>query len=215
MTFMTVGCGAAAPPSNPSVAKPQVVAQKVAATSVSAELPRSDSLEQKDAQRVWCEYLDALHRRAATSAAAMPSLGKCLEARTYASPNMLRQTARCSREALEQFEGDPFTNDYAAEVARCGSQALDASEALPAELDPFVGAICSCVERCGEANLAECNQVLDGGLKMHLSRAVGAMNNRGRAQFEGCLKKLKCGDMGSQIVACLDPIMEGLLWLPE
>lgn len=145
----------------------------------------------------------------------MPSLQKCMEARTYASPKMLRETARCSREALEQIDGDPFTNEYATAVARCGASALDACEAPQTDLEPFILAICSSVDRCGEADYAQCKTLLEGGLKLHLSRAVGAMNGQGRQQFEGCLKKLNCGDMGSQIVECLDPIMDKLLWLPE
>gem|GEM_PF-6543556 len=208
MTLMTVGCMAS--PSNPPGTKPKIAASPAVATPA-----RADSVEQQDAQRVWCEYLDALHRRAATSSEALPSLRKCLEARTFASPKMLRETARCSREALEQFDGDPFTNDYASAVARCGSTALDACEARQSEIEPFVTAICSCIDRCGEADYAQCKSLVEGGLELHLSRAVGAMNIRGRQQFQGCLQKLACGDMGSQIVQCLDPIMEGLLWLPE
>lgn len=174
-----------------------------------------DSFEQKDAQRVWCEYLDALHRRAAAPTAALPSFNKCLEARTYAAPKMLRHTAQCSRQALDQFEGDPFTKEYAAAVARCGSDALDACEAQRTEIEPFMMAICSSVSRCGDSNTADCMQMLEHGLRVHLSRAIGALNDRGRAAFQTCLTKLDCGDVGSQIVDCLDPIMSGLLWLPE
>jgi len=174
-----------------------------------------ESLEQKDAQRVWCEYLDALHRRAATHAAAMPSFQKCLEARTYAAPKMLRQTARCSREALDHIDGDPLTPEYATIVARCGANALDACEAQSTEVEPFIKTICSSVDRCGATDRTECMMMLDGGLSMQLSRVVGALNDRGRQAFRECLTQVTCGNVGSQIINCLDPIMDGLLWLPE
>ncbi len=210
MTYLSVGCKSA-PATNPSSATQQhAAASSIADTRGSAESP-----EQKDAQRVWCEYLDALHRRAGVADATMPSFQKCLEARTYAAPQMLRQTARCSREALDHFEGDPFTREYAATVARCGSTALDSCEAQRSELEPFIVTICSCVDRCGGAEQTECIMKLDGGLNIHLSRAVGALNDRGRQAFQTCLTQLSCGEVGSQIIRCLDPIMEGLLWLPE
>lgn len=188
----------------------RAAAPQIAETPLSGEL-----LEQKDAQRVWCEYLDALHRRAGLPETVMPSFQKCLEARTYAAPQMLRQTARCSREALDQFDGDPFTREYAATVARCGSSALDACEAKRTELEPFILTICSSVDRCGGTEQKECMTVLEGGLSIHLSRAVGALNDRGRLAFQACLTQLSCGDVGPQIIKCLDPIMEKLLWLPE
>jgi len=198
-------------PANPSQPKASVTApQKIMRTAAAAE-----SQEQMDAQRTWCEYLDALHRRAGSPSAAMPSFQKCMEARTYAAPKMLRQTATCSRQALEKFDGDPFTREYAAAVARCGSEALDASEAPRSDLEPFLSTICSNVSRCGDAEADECMTTLEGGMKVHLSRAVGALNDRGRAAFQTCLKHLSCGDLGSQIVECLEPIMDGLLWLPE
>jgi hypothetical protein len=187
----------------------------VAPQRAAAVAPPADSLEQREAQKSWCEYLDALHRRAASPTAALPNLQKCMEARTFAAPKMLRQTAKCSREALDQFEGDPFTREYASAVARCGSAALDACEAPRADLEPFMSTICSSVSRCGNAENAECMTLLEGGMKVHLSRAIGAMNERGRDAFQGCLQKLSCDDVGSQVVACLEPIMDGLLWLPE
>jgi len=206
---LAIGC-TSAPPANPSAIQDRTAASGTAGRNVSSE-----TIEEESAQKVWCEYLDALHRRAAASAVAMPSLEKCLHARTYAAPKMLRETAQCSRKALEQFEGDPFTREYAAEIAHCGSTALDACEAKEAEVKPFLSTICASVARCGEASRGSCMQMLDGRMTMHLSRAVGALNDRGRFAFQACLTQLECGEIGSQVVQCLEPIMEGLLWLPE
>lgn len=208
LTFPFVGCKSA-PASNPSSTQGVPVVFHGAETSVSTE-----SSEQQDAQRAWCEYLDALHRRGGTSGA-MPGLEKCLQARTYAAPKMLRQTAQCARAALEQFEGDPFTKEYAAAVARCGSDALEACEAGNAEIEPFMATICASVARCTDMNAMECPRILESRLRIHLSRAVGAMNGQGRGVFQTCLEKITCGDVSSQIVSCLEPIMDGLLWLPE
>ena len=208
MTFAAMGCSAA--PAN----RPAKQAQK--APSSPAEIAATAAAsEQQDAQRIWCEYLDALHRRADDHAEPLPTLQQCLTARTFASPKMLRQTAACSRQALEKTDGDPFTNEYAAAVARCGADALDACEAPVTDLEPFVSAICTRMDSCGEVQYTQCQMGLSGGITPHLARAVGAMNGKGRQAFEGCLKKLSCGDMGSQIVECLDPIMDKLLWLPE
>lgn len=209
LTISSVGCKSA-PASNPSAVQERpAVPQTVMRTS------SVESMEQEDAQKTWCEYLEALHRRAATSGAAMPSYKKCLQARTYAAPKMLRQTAQCSRSALDKFDGDPFTREYAAEVAHCGSSALDECEAQQTEVEPFLSTICASVARCGDASRASCMQMLDGHMNLHLSRAVGALNDRGRFAFQACLTQLTCGDVGSQVVQCLEPIMEGLLWLPE
>jgi len=209
MTYWFVGCKSA-PATNPSSQQRPVAVPRVTESPADAE-----SFEQKDAQRAWCEYLDALHRRAATPAAPLPTFQRCLEAHTYAAPKMLRQTARCSHEALDKFDGDPFTREYAATVAHCGSTALDACEAKRVELEPFMLTICSSIDRCGDSEYTQCMTTLDGGLKVHLSRAVGALNDRGRQAFQTCLKEIGCGDVGSQIIQCLEPIMEGLLWLPE
>ncbi|HRI71280.1 MAG TPA: hypothetical protein PK156_43905 [Polyangium sp.] len=211
MTFFSVGC-TSAPPSNPSSAQCRAVPLQTEEAQIFVE--STDSLEQREAQRAWCEYLDALHRRAGTSRA-MPGLEKCLQARTYAAPKMLRQTARCSRVALEQFDGDPFTREYAAAVARCGAEALDACEAANADVVPVMATICSSVARCSDSNVTECSALLEGRLKIHLSRAIGAMNEQGRDVFQNCLQKMTCNDVAGQVVACLEPIMEGLLWLPE
>jgi hypothetical protein len=206
---LAIGC-VSAPQANPSAIQNSSTASGTVGRNVSSE-----TIEQEDAQKAWCEYLDALHRRAAASAVAMPSLEKCLHARTYAAPKMLRQTAQCSRKALDQFEGDPFTREYAAEIAHCGSTALDSCEARAAEVKPFLATICSTVARCGESSRSSCMEMLDGNMSVHLSRAVGALNDRGRFAFQACLTQLDCGEIGSQVVQCLEPIMEGLLWLPE
>jgi len=212
-TILFVACQSSAPVSKSS---PPALH---ATTTTTCELPPStvliESSEDDEAQRAWCEYLDALHRRAMSPSAPMPSFQKCLHARTYAAAKMLRQTAQCSRHALDQFEGDPFTREYAAAVARCGSDALDACEAERMELEPFFSIICAGMTRCSETSADECRFMLDHAMRPHLSRAVGALNDRGRAAFQACLKNMTCSEIGPQIVECLDPIMAGLLWLPE
>lgn len=209
LAVFSVGCKSA-PASNPAMVEDTSETPRTAVRRVSV-----DSIEQENAQKVWCEYLDALHRRAESSGAIMPSYQKCLIARTYAAPKMLRETAQCSRNALDKFDGDPFTREYAAEVAHCGSSALDACEAKQDEIEPFISTICSSVARCGDASRESCMQMLDGHMTLHLSRAVGALNDRGRFAFQACLTQLTCGEIGSQVVQCLEPIMAELLWLPE
>ena len=211
-TYSLVGC-TSAPPLDPSSLQSRPVLLQTTETQVSGEVVELRD-EQREAQRAWCDYLDALHRRSGTSAH-MPDLEKCMRARTYAAPKMLRQTAQCSRVALDQIEGDPFTRDYAAAVARCGADALDACEAGTAEVAPILATICASVARCSDANIVECPRLLEGRIKLHLSRAVGAMNELGRDVFQACLYHMSCTDVSSQIVKCLEPVMEGLLWLPE
>ncbi len=210
-TISGVSCQSAAPISHSS--------STVVRAPTTCELPPSsvlmESSEEGEAQRAWCEYLDALHRRAMTPPAPMPSFQKCLHARTYAAPKMLRQTAQCSRQALDQFEGDPFTREYAAAVTRCGSEALDACEAERMELQPIFSTICAGVTRCGDTRVDECTFMLEHGMRARLSRAVGALNDRGRAAFQACLQNMTCADIGPQVVECLEPIMTGLLWMPD
>ncbi|MDI3286581.1 hypothetical protein QHF83_24955 [Polyangium sp. 15x6] len=209
--FAAVGCGAA-PKGNRDArsANPNIV--KVAGTTEDPALV--EAADERAAQRVWCEYLEALYQRATGDKERWPSRDECIEAKTMASPEMLRRTASCSRAALDKFDGDPFTSAYAAEVSRCGSSALDAVVVKVEEITPYVTAICGRMARCGEATYDECRGELGNGLAPHLERAVGAMNRRGRMAFEVCLKNLSCGDVGSQVVSCLEPIMDGLLWLP-
>jgi hypothetical protein len=196
---------------------PTSQAQKAQTTPKMTEAERialAEAADEKDAQRSWCDYLEALYKRAAEGAESWPMRDDCLAARTMASPEMLRRTATCSKAALDKFEGDPFTREYAAAVSQCGSDALDAVEAKGPDLVPFVAAICGRMATCGDVTYAECRDGLTSGLGPHLERAIGAMNRRGRTALEVCLKKIECGDMGSQVVRCLEPIMDGLLWLP-
>lgn len=222
LVFIAEGC------SSPAASGPKAPAQSGLSNAEKTAL--AEASEEKDAQRVWCEYLEALYQRAMASAdddsgkrpaahadkpeAAWPSLGECLGARTMASPEMLRRTAKCSRAALEKFDGDPFTREYAAAVSQCGAQALDAVEASGPEVVPFVTAICGRMVSCGDVTFDACKDDLSKGIGPHLERAVGAMNKRGREALEVCLRGISCGDVGSQVVGCLQPIMDGLLWLP-
>lgn len=203
--MVSMGCGSA-----PKVQPKQAQAPK----AQPAAQARSEATAQADAQRSWCSYLEALYLRAAPDAKHWPKLGQCMQAQTMASPEMLKRTAECSRAALEKFEGDPFTSEYAAEVSRCGAAALDAVSLGEAEIGPYVAAICSRMASCGESSYEDCREGLQEGLGPHLERALGAMNRRGRNAFQVCLKRMTCGDLGTQVVGCLEPIMDDLLWLP-
>jgi hypothetical protein len=48
-----------------------------------------------------------------------------------------------------------------------------------------------------------------------LRRAIGAVNERGRTELRACLTSAACDETSEQITACLTPIMDRLLWLPE
>jgi hypothetical protein len=212
LAALALGCGGAPQKATGEAAAP---AEKPAAAAAPAQPPMSKEQEAADAQRAWCDYLQALYARAAVGGSDWPRYQQCLQARTVASPKMLRQTAACSHRALQSFQGDPFTVEYAAEVSRCGAQAIEMSEASRADLAPYIAAICGRVTTCeAEVDYAECRQGLEEGLGPHLRRAVGAVNERGREQLRTCFSAVTCEDMGGQITACLEPLMDSLLWLP-
>src|SRR5262249_4455131 len=122
--------------------------------------------------------------------------------------------AECSLEALRTFKGDPFTPEYAAMVSRCGAEALDQMVVTQTELAPFVATICGRMTACGQADYTECRERLAQSVGPHLEAAIGAINTKGRAQLRACLKTVSCDDISGQISACLEPLMDGLLWLP-
>lgn len=212
------GCGGA-PPSPAKAAAAPAPAGEAASTQgakqAPAPRPQTPEEEQRAAQRSWCSYLQDLYLRAAgTTSGGWPRYEQCLGARTMASPRMLRQTAECSRRALDRFEGDPFTIEYAAEVSRCGAQALDSAADTAPDLVPYVAAICGRVVECEDVDFAECRETLEAGLGPQLRRAVGAMNDRGRTELRTCFAGMTCGDIGEQMTACIEPILDSLLWLP-
>lgn len=201
--------GAAAPPAAPEAHRAPVLTNEDRHAMVEAKA-------QRDAQRTWCAYLEALYLRAADGATSWPRFQQCTEITTMAAPEMLRRTADCSLEALRQFPGDPFTMEYASEVSRCGAMALDAMALEQSEVAPFVSAICTRASSCGQVqDFGECREHLASGIGHHLGRAVGAMNRRGREQLRSCLRTASCTELGTQISACLEPIMDALLWLPS
>lgn len=182
--------------------------------SPAAQAP-AEEREQSEAQRAWCVYLEALYVRAAEPAqGGWPKFDECTRVRTMASPKMLRATAECSLAALRKFEGDPFTPEYATEVSRCGSEAMTATSLPRSDLAPFMAALCGRVARCGQVDYDTCRQTLEDGLGPALERALGAMNHRGRGQVRACFSNVSCDEIGPQITACLEPVMEDLLWLP-
>lgn len=211
---MLAGCGGATP-TQTQAAAPTKASTGAPAGTAGAQAEDNEEREQVGAQRAWCSYLQALYLRAAEGATRWPRFEQCTEATTMAAPKMLRATADCSLRALQQFQGDPFTAEYAAEVSRCGVQAIEMSTAPVSDLAPFVAALCGRVASCEEIDYAECRQTLEAGLGEPLTRAVGAMNHLGRAQLRTCLGAVRCEDIGDQITACIEPIMDNLLWLPS
>jgi hypothetical protein len=207
---LAAGCGGSAP----RAAAPARASSGAPATTTE-ESAEVEAREQIGAQRAWCSYLQALYLRAAEGATSWPRFQQCTEATTMASPKMLRQTADCSLRALQRFQGDPFTAEYAAQVSQCGVQAVEMSTAPASDLAPYVAAICGRVTSCQDISYAECRQSLEAGLGEHLTRAVGAMNQRGRTQLRACLGAVRCEDIGDQVTACIEPIIDNLLWLPS
>ncbi|EYF05912.1 hypothetical protein [Chondromyces apiculatus] len=209
---LSLGCASAAS----SDARPAADAR--ANTTTPGPKPASIALgahqEQRDAQHAWCGYLQDLYLRAAPGVARWPRFEQCLDARTMASPSMLRETAHCSSRALASFTGDPFTIAYAAEVSRCGSHALDAVAASAPDLVPYLATICSRISACDAVDHAECRDTLEDALGPHLRRAVGAMNERGRTELRTCFSAVSCTDLGDQLNACIEPLLDSLLWLP-
>jgi hypothetical protein len=202
-----VGCAAKAhaPPSAPAAAP--------ASTEEDRAL-RAETEEQRAAQKVWCNYLQALYVRSTGATAPWPRFSQCAAATTTAAPEMLRRTADCSKRALDGFRGDPFTPEYALLVGRCGNEAIDSLAASERDVAPYVAAICSRANVCGGVDVDDCRDRIGAGLGPHLERAVGAMNRKGRARLRACLRTAACSDLGSQVSSCLEPIMEDLLWLP-
>lgn len=170
-------------------------------------------MDQKQAQHVWCEYLEALYLRANAGALGWPRLAECAAVRSTASPEVLTQTADCALHALNTFAGDPFSAAYAGEVSRCGVAALNAAASV--EIEPFVGALCSRAVACGAASDVECRESFSPALIMNLERAIGAMNRGGREQLRACLRASSCEALEGRISTCLDPILDQLLWLPN
>ncbi|WP_437673331.1 hypothetical protein [Sorangium sp. So ce131] len=213
--LLAAGCGGGAPPA--ATARPAVAAApaRPAPQAPDEQQGASEQREQREAQHAWCVYLQALYERATDRATGWPKFEECTGRTTTASPRMLRATAECSLAALRRFDGDPFTAAYAAEVSRCGSEAMTATSLRRAELAPFMAVLCSRAAGCGDLDYHACRQSLDEGIGPQLERAIGAMNSRGRREVRACFGKLACGgDLGVQISACLEPVMDDLLWLP-
>lgn len=213
VSLSVVGCASARPV--PLGAAPMKAAAPAPnERAAAAEAPLEDE-GQRGAQHAWCKYLEALYLRATDGAHTWPRLAQCEVVRTPAAPAMLERTAACSMAALQKFDGDPFTAAYAAEVTRCGRDSLENTSMTTAELTPIVQVICARAEACGVATAATCTTSVVELLGPSLRRAVGAVNARGRAELRACLASAACEDTSDQIAACLTPIMDRLLWLPE
>ncbi len=213
LSLSVIGCASAG--ATPIAVIPVKVAAAPPAAPAAAAAADQDEEAQRTAQRVWCKYLEALFLRSTDGAKTWPRLKQCEIVRTPAAPAMLQRTAECSMAALQKFEGDPFTPEYAAEVTRCGRESLDATTMSEGELAPFVKAVCTRAAACGTATEPECREAINETLGPNLRRAIGAINPRGRAELRACLDSAACDAMSEQITGCLTPIMDRLLWLPE
>jgi hypothetical protein len=182
---------------------------------LSQAIESPEAAAQSRAQLAWCNYLQALYLRAESSAQRWPRYEECTKVRTTASPQMLEETAVCSQHALDKFQGDPFTPEYASQVSKCGAAALDRATVSSVEYGGIVQRICKRASDCGEATDAECKKTLADGLGPRLERALGAINLRARDDLRSCLDHAACADVPSQIADCMGPIMDKLLWLPS
>ena len=210
LTLALSACARPHVPAHPEAkAEPKARVAKVPAVDPPGTTP------QEHAQRTWCSYLEALYQRATRDGAAWGRLDECRAHRTTAAPVMLQRTAECSRKALDGFDGDPLSADYAVQVRRCGSEAVDAAALSEVEIEPVVTSVCQRVEACGEGSFAACRAGMDGHVSTRLGRAVGALNVESRDRLRSCLVEASCDSaMGERISGCLEPIMDGLLWLP-
>lgn len=129
---------------------------------------------------------------------------------------MLERTASCSQKALDAMPGDPLTPEHALAVKRCGIAAIEASALSVGETEPYLETLCRRAERCEATSYTECRSLLQGAATARLGRAIGALNDTSRARIRTCLGEDACdATFGNRIAACVEPIMEGLLWLPE
>jgi hypothetical protein len=216
-SLLMMSCASARSAANAVAPAKLAASMEAKPTPVRAAVPDMirDDDAQGDAQHAWCTYLEALYLRATDGAKSWPRLSQCNVVRTPAAPAMLRRTAECSIAALRKFDGDPFTPAYAAEVTRCGRASLDATTMPASELAPFVKSICARAVACGTLTDAACHEAIADTLGPSLCRAVGAINERGRAELRACLDSAACDGVSDQITGCLTPIMDRLLWLPE
>jgi hypothetical protein len=205
-----IGCGGAR-----STASRTPKVQTVESAAAGAAVTLGDEgAAQADAQKAWCHYLDVLYARATQGKSRWSKLEQCQRTVSSASPKMLKQTADCSLRALERFDGDPFSDAYAAEVGRCGTEAIEALTMSRVEIAPYVATICTRASTCGDVGVDECRSNLETKLGVPLGRAIGALNTRSRGELKACLKAASCQDVGAQIAGCLEPIMDRLLWTP-
>jgi hypothetical protein len=213
VSLSVMGCASVR--SEPIAVVPVKVAAAPPAERDAAAAQPQEEEAQRSAQHAWCKYLEALFLRSTDGSTTWPRLAQCEVVRTPAAPAMLQRTAECSMIALQKFEGDPFTPEYAAEVTRCGRESLDATTMTANDLAPFVKVICARAVACGTASEPECREAVEEHLGPNLRRAIGAINRRGRAELRACLDSAACDATSEQITGCLTPIMDRLLWLPE
>ncbi len=169
---------------------------------------------QSRAQKSWCTYLDALYHRATRDGSSWAQLERCGTQTSSAAPEMLERTAACSQQALDGFEGDPFTPGYAAAVKHCGSTVLESLALTPAQVEPYVATICERAVACNAMAPDDCRADVAVRMGKRLGRALGALNEESRLTVQQCLQTAECQDVGDQIAACLEPVLDRLLWTP-
>jgi hypothetical protein len=208
---VALGCSRGAPPAHPSTTTAARVPPRTPVFESS--VPAVEA--QRRAQRVWCTYLDALYHRATRDGTKWSQLERCNIETSTASPELLERTAACSQQALDGFDGDPFTPEYAAEVKRCGATVLEAMALTTEDLEPIVSLACQQAPACGQGEVDGCRSDVTTRLGKRLGRAVGALNGESRIALRRCLRATACQSVDDRIASCLEPMLDRLLWTPD
>ena len=178
-----------------------------------SSVPPTTSAQQR-AQGAWCAYLEALYQRATGDGSPWRQAAQCNADTSSAAPEMLERTAACAREALEGFDGDPFTPEYAAQVKRCGTIVLETMALTTADLEPYVALVCQRGPGCDEPETPSCRTDVAQRLGPRLGRALGALNAESRVNVRRCLAASRCEAVEARIDRCLEPVLDRLLWTP-
>jgi hypothetical protein len=202
--------GCARPATRPPAA-PRAEPRALFESSVPAAPAASSA--QRRAQQSWCAYLEALYRRAMGDGARWRQAEECNADASSAAPEMLERTAACAQRALEGFDGDPFTPEYAAEVKQCGTTVLDALALAPADVEPYVALVCQRDPSCGQEPPG-CRSEVTARFGARLGRALGALNAESRVTVRQCLEASICQDADARISGCIEPVLDRLLWTP-
>jgi len=210
MSCALLAFGCAPPAKEPAPAKDAAALAPLAARQL-ARL--KEARELRDGRVAWCSYLDSLYRRGQGTPSRWLDFDECVTTPTTASGAMLKATAACSMDALQNFDGNPFTKPEYGELAGvCGAVALDRSSSTGEELAHLTSTICARANACGISRPGSCELKVESTLGTHLDRVLGALNSKAKGELRRCISHSGCGDIGDNITACLEPIMDRLLY---